>query len=46
MLFVVKVWKEEGGLMNDFTGRVRLDERKPPKGEECNNVVYLLTGSL
>jgi len=24
---------EEGGLMNDFTGRVRLEDRKPPKGE-------------
>jgi hypothetical protein len=24
---------EEGCLMNDFTGRVRLDKRKPPKGE-------------
>jgi hypothetical protein len=21
--------------MNDFTGRVRLDERKPPKGKHC-----------
>jgi intron-binding protein aquarius len=31
---VVEVRDEEGGLMNDFTGRVRLDERKPPKGEE------------
>lgn len=29
---VVEVRDEEGGLMNDFTGRVRLDERKPPKG--------------
>jgi intron-binding protein aquarius len=34
MLFVVDVWNEEGGLMNDFTGRVRPDERKPPKGEQ------------
>eukprot|EP00878_Enallax_costatus_P017916 GHUV01018838.1.p1 GENE.GHUV01018838.1~~GHUV01018838.1.p1 ORF type:complete len:1128 (+),score=501.36 GHUV01018838.1:269-3652(+) len=29
---IVEVRDEEGGLMNDFTGRVRLDERKPPKG--------------
>jgi hypothetical protein len=27
-------WDEEAGLMNDFTGRVRLDERRPPKGEQ------------
>jgi hypothetical protein len=30
---VVEVRDEEGGLMNDFTGRVRLEDRKPPKGE-------------
>lgn len=29
---VVEVRDEEGGLMNDFTGRVRLEDRKPPKG--------------
>jgi hypothetical protein len=29
-----RVWNEEGGLRNDFTGRVRLDERKPPNGEQ------------
>lgn len=32
---VVEVRDEEGGLMNDFTGRVRLEDRKPPKGECC-----------
>jgi hypothetical protein len=32
---VVEARDEEGGLMNDFTGRVRLDERKPPKGKHC-----------
>lgn len=30
---VVEVRDEEGGLMNDFTGRVRIEDRKPPKGE-------------
>lgn len=30
---VVEVRDEEGGLMNDFTGRVRFEDRKPPKGE-------------
>lgn len=30
---VVEVRDEEGGLMNDFTGRVRLEDRKPPKGK-------------
>lgn len=29
---VVEVRDEEGGLMNDFTGRVRIEDRKPPKG--------------
>jgi hypothetical protein len=35
---VVEVRDEEGGLMNDFTGRVRLEDRKPPKGESTQNV--------
>ena len=30
---VVEVRDEGGGLMNDFTGRVRPDERQPPQGE-------------
>jgi hypothetical protein len=30
---VVEVRDENGDLMNDFTGRVRLDKRKPPAGE-------------
>uniref|UniRef100_A0A383WJ31 Uncharacterized protein n=1 Tax=Tetradesmus obliquus TaxID=3088 RepID=A0A383WJ31_TETOB len=38
---VVEVRDEEGGLMNDFTGRVRLDERKPPKGFVRTYVVAL-----
>ena len=41
---IVEVRDEEGGLMNDFTGRVRLDERKPPKGEcEAAPLVSWLT---
>jgi hypothetical protein len=36
---VVEVRDEEGGLMNDFTGRVRLDERKPPKGERAGHIL-------
>jgi hypothetical protein len=31
---VVEVRDEDGGLMNDFTGRVRLEDRKPPKGTQ------------
>ncbi|KAI8476245.1 MAG: hypothetical protein J3K34DRAFT_511964 [Monoraphidium minutum] len=29
---VIEVRDEAGNLMNDFTGRVRMDERKPPSG--------------
>jgi hypothetical protein len=42
---VVEVRDEEGGLMNDFTGRVRWDERKPPKGKShvtCGNKITML----
>lgn len=37
---VVEVRDEEGGLMNDFTGRVRLEDRKPPKGECGTSVLH------
>jgi len=30
---VIEICDEEGGLMNDFTGRIKRDEWKPPKGE-------------
>ncbi|KAI3941024.1 hypothetical protein MKX01_037915 [Papaver californicum] len=30
---VIEIHDEEGGLMNDFTGRIKRDEWKPPKGE-------------
>ncbi|OVA07623.1 Intron-binding protein [Macleaya cordata] len=30
---VIEIRDEEGALMNDFTGRVKRDEWKPPKGE-------------
>ncbi|KAL0740229.1 hypothetical protein Bca4012_081742 [Brassica carinata] len=30
---VIDIRDEEGNLMNDFTGRVKRDEWKPPKGE-------------
>ncbi len=30
---IIEVRDEDGTLMNDFSGRVRLDERKPPRGE-------------
>ncbi|KAL2898346.1 RNA helicase aquarius [Bienertia sinuspersici] len=30
---VIEIRDEEGGLMNDFTGRIKRDEWKPPKGE-------------
>ncbi|KAF3788553.1 Intron-binding protein aquarius [Nymphaea thermarum] len=30
---IVEVRDEEGTLMNDFTGRIKRDEWKPPKGE-------------
>lgn len=30
---VIEIRDEEGGLMNDYTGRVKRDEWKPPKGE-------------
>ncbi|KAL9235786.1 hypothetical protein vseg_010522 [Gypsophila vaccaria] len=30
---VIEVRDEEGNLMNDFTGRIKRDEWKPPKGE-------------
>lgn len=29
---IIEVRDEEGSLMNDFTGRVRPDERKPAAG--------------
>jgi hypothetical protein len=48
---VVEVRDEEGGLMNDFTGRVRLEDRKPPKGEHtgwhgCTSLVLLCCVSV
>lgn len=30
---IIEICDEEGNLMNDFTGRVKRDEWKPPKGE-------------
>ncbi|XP_071735864.1 uncharacterized protein [Rutidosis leptorrhynchoides] len=30
---IIEIRDEEGNLMNDFTGRVKRDEWKPPKGE-------------
>ncbi|KAL4586293.1 hypothetical protein LXL04_010929 [Taraxacum kok-saghyz] len=30
---VIEMRDEEGGLMNDFTGRIKRDEWKPPKGD-------------
>ncbi|KAL6124939.1 hypothetical protein ACLB2K_077447 [Fragaria x ananassa] len=30
---IIEVHDEEGTLMNDFTGRIKRDEWKPPKGE-------------
>lgn len=30
---VIEIRDEDGGLMNDFTGRIKRDEWKPPKGE-------------
>ncbi|KAI3949343.1 hypothetical protein MKW98_023280 [Papaver atlanticum] len=30
---VIEIRDEEGGLMNDFTGRIKRDKWKPPKGE-------------
>lgn len=30
---VIEIHDEEGTLMNDFTGRIKRDEWKPPKGE-------------
>ncbi|KAI3845892.1 hypothetical protein MKX03_024501 [Papaver bracteatum] len=30
---VIEIRDEEGGLMNDFTGKIKRDEWKPPKGE-------------
>ncbi|CAA7395754.1 unnamed protein product [Spirodela intermedia] len=30
---VIEIRDEEGGLMNDFTGRIKRDEWKPPKGD-------------
>jgi intron-binding protein aquarius len=30
---VIEIRDEEGGLMNDYTGRIKRDEWKPPKGE-------------
>ena len=30
---IIEVRDEEGTLMNDFTGRIKRDEWKPPKGE-------------
>ncbi|XP_078432564.1 P-loop containing nucleoside triphosphate hydrolases superfamily protein [Wolffia australiana] len=30
---IIEIRDEEGGLMNDFTGRIKRDEWKPPKGD-------------
>lgn len=30
---IIEIRDEEGNLMNDFTGRIKRDEWKPPKGE-------------
>ncbi|KAI4384634.1 hypothetical protein MLD38_002757 [Melastoma candidum] len=30
---IIEIRDEEGALMNDFTGRIKRDEWKPPKGE-------------
>ncbi|CAI9769470.1 unnamed protein product [Fraxinus pennsylvanica] len=30
---IIEIRDEEGSLMNDFTGRIKRDEWKPPKGE-------------
>lgn len=30
---IIEIRDEEGTLMNDFSGRIKRDERKPPKGE-------------
>lgn len=40
---VVEVRDEEENLMNDFTGRVRRDEAKPPVGTSRTVVVQLDT---
>lgn len=40
---VIEVRDEEGVLMNDFTGRIKRDEWKPPKGEIRTVVVALDT---
>ncbi|KAK8946189.1 hypothetical protein KSP40_PGU019610 [Platanthera guangdongensis] len=40
---VIEVRDEEGVLMNDFTGRIKRDEWKPPKGELRTVVVALDT---
>uniref|UniRef100_A0A7N2M6F9 Intron-binding protein aquarius n=1 Tax=Quercus lobata TaxID=97700 RepID=A0A7N2M6F9_QUELO len=40
---IIEVRDEEGTLMNDFTGRIKRDEWKPPKGELRNVTVALDT---
>ncbi|PKA60044.1 Regulator of nonsense transcripts 1 like [Apostasia shenzhenica] len=40
---VIEIRDEEGILMNDFTGRIKRDEWKPPKGELRTIVVALDT---
>ncbi|ERM94180.1 intron-binding protein aquarius [Amborella trichopoda] len=40
---IIEIRDEEGTLMNDFTGRIKRDEWKPPKGELRTVVVALDT---
>lgn len=40
---IIEVHDEEGVLMNDFTGRIKRDEWKPPKGDLRTIVVALDT---
>ncbi|RVW89794.1 Intron-binding protein aquarius [Vitis vinifera] len=40
---VIEIRDEEGTLMNDFTGRIKRDEWKPPKGELRTVIVALDT---
>ena len=40
---IIEVRDEEGTLMNDFTGRIKRDEWKPPKGELRTVIVALDT---
>lgn len=40
---IIDIRDEEGNLMNDFTGRVKRDEWKPPKGEMRTVTVALDT---